>query len=344
MKNAPGWSKPASGPFNDQGLPVTGQTLSLHSRILADGSMATPKQQGGGVARYFSRHWKELLFILPAVLFIISMMIFPLIYNTYLSFHEWTGSRVSAPEPVGLQNYVALFTTDGRFYPAVGRTLLFTVAAVAFELVFGVGIALLLRGAFPGQPLAKTLILLPMVATPVAVGMAWLLMLEPTVGVFNLFLRQLGLTPQPWLGAREQALWVLIAVDIWQWTPMMALIALAGLLSLPEDPFDAAMVDGANAAQRFFYITLPLPLPTLLTALLLRSIEALKTFDIIYTMTRGGPGFATETLNTLAYLRAFEYFRLGQASALLVVFFAIVLGVSVIFIQIRRAVSERQAM
>ncbi|GAB4575385.1 MAG: sugar ABC transporter permease [Anaerolineae bacterium] len=293
---------------------------------------------------YFARHWKELLFILPAVIFIIAMMIFPLVYNTYLSFHSWTGSAVNPPTPVGVENYVQLFTSDNRFYPAVGRTIVFTVVAVAIELVLGIGIALLLRDAFPGQALAKTLILLPMVATPVAVGMAWLLMLEPTVGVFNLVLRQLGLPPQPWLGAREQALWVLIAVDIWQWTPMMAMIALAGLLSLPEDPFEAALVDGANAFQRFFYVTLPLLVPTLLTALLLRSIEALKTFDIIYTMTRGGPGFATETLNTLAYLRAFEYFRLGQAAALLVVFFAIVLGVSVIFIQIRRTISERQAM
>lgn len=305
---------------------------------------ALTRPHEGTLRHYFSRHWKELLFILPAVVFIIAMMIFPLLYNTYLSFHEWTGSAVSAPNPVGFDNYVNLFASDNRFYPAVGRTLLFTVVAVLFELVFGVGIALLLRDAFPGQPLAKTLILLPMVATPVAVGMAWLLMLEPTVGVFNLILRQLGLTPQPWLGSRDQALWVLIAVDVWQWTPMMAMIALAGLLSLPEDPFEAALVDGANTFQRFFYVTLPLLIPALLTALLLRSIEALKTFDIIYTMTRGGPGFATETLNTLAYLRSFEYFRLGQASALLVVFFAIVLGVSVIFIQIRRAISERQAM
>ncbi len=305
---------------------------------------ASTRQQEGPLRHYFSRHWKELVFILPAVIFIIGMMIFPLLYNTYLSFHEWTGSAVSAPKPVGVDNYVNLFTTDNRFYPAVGRTLVFAVVAVLFELVFGIGIALLLKGAFPGQPLAKTLILLPMVATPVAVGMAWLLMLEPTVGVFNLILRQLGLTPQPWLGSRDQALGVLIAVDIWQWTPMMAMIALAGLLSLPEEPFEAALVDGANAFERFFYVTLPLLVPTLLTALLLRSIEALKTFDIIYTMTRGGPGFATETLNTLAYLRSFEYFRLGQASALLVVFFAIVLGVSVIFLQMRRAISERQAM
>jgi multiple sugar transport system permease protein len=250
---------------------------------------------------------------------------------------------VRAPEPVGIDNYTNLLTNDDRFYPAVGRTVLFTVVAVSVEMVLGIAIALLLKDAFPGQNIMKTLILLPMVATPVAIGMAWLLMLEPTIGIFNKIIRDLGMMPQPFLGSQAQALWVLIVVDIWQWTPMMAMIALAGMLSLPLEPFEAALVDGATMRQRFFRITLPLLIPTLITALLLRSIEALKTFDIIYTMTRGGPGFATETLNTMAYVRAFEYFRLGQAAALLVVFFAIVLGISVIFIQLRRNVSARQA-
>lgn len=302
----------------------------------------TPSSATRGPAG-LSQRWKRLAFILPAVIFVLFMMAFPLLYNTYLSFHEWTGSAVQPPQPVGLKNYTDLFTTDDRFFPAVGRTFLFTIVVVTIELVLGIAIALLLKDSFPGQNIIKTLILLPMVATPVAVGMAWLLMLEPTIGIFNKLLRDFGMMPQPFLGSQGQALWVLMVVDIWQWTPMMAMITLAGLMSLPQEPFEAALVDGATMRQRFFRITLPLLIPTLLTALLLRSIEALKTFDIIYTMTRGGPGFATETLNTMAYVRAFEYFRLGQAAALLVVFFAIVLGVSVIFIQIRRNVSVRQS-
>ncbi len=293
---------------------------------------------------HFRRRLQRLGFIVPAVVFVVVMMAFPVAYNGWLSLHEWTGSARRAPEYVGMENYTELFTTSDRFFPAVKRTFLFSTVVVGAELVLGIGIALLLRDAFPGHTVIKTLILLPMVATPVAISMAWLLMLEPTIGVFNKILRDVGLTAQPWLGSQDQALWVLIAVDIWQWTPMMAMITLAGLLSLPEDPYEAALVDGASPLQSFFHITLPLLVPTLLTAVLLRSIEALKTFDIIYTMTRGGPGFATETLNTLAYVRAFEYFRLGQASALLVVFFAIVLGVSVIFIQMRRTVSARQAL
>jgi multiple sugar transport system permease protein len=288
-----------------------------------------------------SQRLRRLSFIMPAIVFILVMMTFPLVYNAWLSFHEWTGSALRPPTPVGFGNYTTLLTTDDRFYPAVGRTFLFTIVAVSVEMLLGLGIALLLWKSFRGQAVIKTLILLPMVATPVAIGMAWLLMLEPTVGVINNILRGIGATPQPFLGSPQQALWVLMGVDIWQWTPMMALITLAGLLSLPEDPYEAALVDGANPLQRFLFVTLPLLIPTMLTALLLRSIEALKTFDIIYTMTRGGPGFATETLNTMSYVTAFEYFRLGRASALLVVFFAIVLGVSVIFIQLRRMASER---
>lgn len=288
----------------------------------------------------YSESGKRLLFIMPAVVFVVVMMAFPLAYNTWLSFHSWTGSAVAAPQAVGLENYNELFFASDRFYPALQRTFLFTFVAVGVEMTLGLAIALLMRSNFPGQSVIKTLVLLPMVATPVAIGMAWLLMLEPTIGVFNQMLRSVGMVPQPFLGSQQQALWVLIVVDIWQWTPMMAMITLAGLLSLPSDPYEAAMVDGATGVQRFRFITLPLLVPTLLTAMLLRSIEALKTFDIIYTMTRGGPGFSTETLNTMAYVQAFEYFRLGRASALLFVFFAIVLGVSVMILQLRK-LSER---
>ncbi len=275
-------------------------------------------------------------FILPAVIFVLLMIVFPVVYTLYLSFHEWSGSAVRAPTPVGLGNYVGFLTHDPRFSAAVVRTFQFTFFAVGIELVLGLGVALLINGRFMGQGLVRTLILLPMVATPVAIAMAWLLMFEPTVGLFNPLLRRLGLPPQEWLGSASQALPSLILVDVWQWMPMMALILLAGLTTLPEEPFEAARVDGANGWQRFIYLTLPLLLPTMVTALLLRSIDALKTFDIIYTMTRGGPGSATETINIYAYVQAFEYFRLGNASSLLIIFFAIVLGISLIFVQVRK--------
>lgn len=276
------------------------------------------------------------LFILPAVAFIGAMLLFPIAYTVWLSLHEWSGSAVQGPRWVGLANYAGLLTSDPRFASAVARTFVFTLVAVPVELVLGLGVALLIHEKFRGQHLVKALILLPMVATPVAIGMAWLLILEPNIGPLNALLRGLGLPPQPFLGSGDQALLCLIAVDVWQWTPMMALILVAGLATLPGEPFEAARVDGANAWQRFFHLTLPLLVPTVIAAMLLRSIEALKTFDIIYTMTRGGSDYSSETMNIYAYVQSFEYFSLGKASSLLTVFFAIVLGVSLVFIEVRK--------
>jgi multiple sugar transport system permease protein len=286
------------------------------------------------ISNWANRQMKWL-FILPAVAFVVLMMVFPIIYTVRLSFFNWSMSAVQPPVWVGLKNYTDLFTSDPRFTDALVRTFGFTIGAVVVEMVLGVLIALLLNKPFRGNNLVKTLILLPMVATPVAMGMAWLLMLEPTIGVINAFLRIVGLAPQPWLASQQQALPSLMLVDIWQWTPMVALIALAGLASLPEEPIEAAIVDGAGPFQRFWHVLLPLLAPTLIVAMLLRSIDALKTFDIIYTMTQGGPGFATETLNIYSYVQGFSYFQMGKASSLLVVFFAIVLGVSILLSGVR---------
>jgi multiple sugar transport system permease protein len=286
------------------------------------------------ISKWANRQIKWL-FILPAVIFVLVMMIFPIIYTVRLSFFNWSMSAIQPPVWVGLDNYTELFTADPRFTDALVRTFAFTIGAVAVEMVLGVLIALLLHRPFKGNNLVKTFILLPMVATPVAMGMAWLLMLEPTIGVVNAFLRMVGLTPQPWLASPSQALPSLMLVDIWEWTPMVALIALAGLASLPEEPIEAAIVDGANPFQRFWHVLLPLLAPTLIVAMLLRSIDALKTFDIIYTMTQGGPGFSTETLNIYSYVQGFSYFQMGKASSLLVVFFAIVLGVSILLSGVR---------
>lgn len=277
------------------------------------------------------------VFILPAALFVAIMMIFPILYTGWLSFTQWSMSATQPPVWVGIDNYTTLLGNDQRFRDALTRTFVFTIGAVAIELALGVAIALLLRRDFRGQNVVKTLILLPMVATPVAMGMAWLLMLEPTIGFANYALRLVGLPPQPWLASTDQALPSLMLVDIWEWTPMIALIALAGLATLPDEPFEAATVDGAGPWQRFIHLTLPLLAPTLVVATLLRAIDALKTFDIIYVITQGGPAFASETLNVLAYNQGLQYFNVGYASAILVVFFTIVLGSASLLILLRRA-------
>jgi len=267
------------------------------------------------------------------------MMAFPIIYTAWISLSEWSMSAVTPPKFVGLANYTKMLGSDSRFWHAVWRTFTFTALAVGMETILGLALAMLLNRDFRGRNLLKTLFLLPMVATPVAIGMVWLLMYEPSIGYVNYLFSLIGLPGQPWLASEAQALPSLAIVDIWQWTPMIALILLAGLASMPSDPFEAAEVDGASPLQVFWNITLPLLRPTMGVAVILRSIDALKTFDIIYAMTQGGPNYASETLNLYGYTLGFSYFRMGSASSLLMIFFAIVMGVVVFLNWARRGVT-----
>jgi multiple sugar transport system permease protein len=271
-------------------------------------------------------HW---LFASPATLFVALAMVFPIVYTVRLSFQSWSGSLNREPRWIGLDNYRYLLDDD-RFLAATGRTIVFTVGAATVELVLGLAVALLLQRPFRGRALVRTVILLPLLATPVAIGLAWLLMLNPSVGVVNGLLGNLGIPPQPWLSSTSSALPTLMLIDVWQWTPMMTLLCLAGLATLPAETYEAAAVDGASAWQRFRSITLPLLGPTMTAAVLLRSIDALKTFDTIYAMTGGGPVYKSETLNIYGYITGFEQFQFGRASAIVVCFFLLVLLFSVV--------------
>lgn len=285
--------------------------------------------------RYIERNisW---LFPLPAAIFILSMMAFPIVYTVWVSLTDWSMASSGSVKFIGLQNYIDLFSDD-RFYNSVKLTLYFTALAVGVETVLGVAIALILNREFKGQGVVKGILLLPMVATPVAIGLAWTLFYEPTIGLGNYALRLLGMAPSKWLASNTAVIPSLALVDIWEWTPMVTLIVLAGLASLPNEPYEAALVDGASEWQILRYITLPLLLPTIMIAVVLRGIDAFKTFDIIYTMTAGGPGFASETLNIYAYNLAFGYFKFGAASSALVALLALVLGSSLLVLWMRRS-------
>lgn len=279
------------------------------------------------------------VFTLPTIIFVIFMIGFPIVYTFRLSFFDSTMSATQPDTFVGLQNYISMFTDpDKRFLLAVWRTVEFSAVALLIEVILGVGIALLFNRKFKGKGLLKTIFLLPMVATPVAIGMVWTLIYEPTIGIANFLLTKASLPVQMWLGSADTALWSLAIVDIWQWTPMVMLITFAGLSSLPTDPFESAIVDGANGFQIMTKITLPLLSPTILVAVLLRLIDVVKTFDIIYSTTQGGPGYATETLNILSYRQAFENFQFGQSSATLMVFFVIVMSIAVAFVKVKKKV------
>lgn len=275
------------------------------------------------------------IYTMPAVLFVAIMMVFPVGYTLWLSFHEWDMSNVTPPIWVAFENYKTLFQ-DELFTESLWLTFYFTIAAVVFETIFGILLALLMNQHFVGKGIVKTLFLLPMVATPVAVGLVWILIYEPNIGIANMFIQGLGFEPKEWLASPNLVMPSLIFVDIWEWTPMIALIVLAGLVSLPKDPYEAAIVDGANTWQIFWNITLPLLKPTIYSAVLLRLIDALKTFDIIYATTQGGPGTSSQTLNIYGYVLGFQYFKIGQASALLMIFFLIVLSISIFMIIVRK--------
>jgi len=284
-----------------------------------------PRPYGGGLSGWLNLH-RKWVFLAPALGFAGLLVAIPAVYTTYLSFTDARGSLAADVDFVGLENYISVLTDTERFWPATLRTLVFTVAVVGAELVLGMGIALLLRRPFRGERLVRSAILLPLVATPVAVGMMWRLIFEPNIGFANEVLKWIGLAPQGWLSDSHQALPTVMFIDVWQWTPMMTLILLAGLTSLPEEPDEAARVDGASAFQRLSYITVPLLMPTIAAAVTLRGVDAFKTFDILFATKGPGGGsmHEVETLNMYAYSENFVYSNYGVAGAVLVVFFAAV--------------------
>ncbi|MBK5201133.1 MAG: sugar ABC transporter permease [Spirochaetaceae bacterium] len=265
----------------------------------------------------------KYIFPLPALIFVVVLMVFPVCYTFYLSFTDWTLTNASGINFVGLESYFNVIK-EPRFLAAIGRTFYFTFGAVIFEGLLGLTIALLLNKNFTGKGIIKGALLLPLVATPVAIGIVWNLFYDPTIGILNWVLSSLNLPPNGFVTDTATVMPSLILVDVWQWTPMITLIVMAGLAGLSSEPFESAIVDGANPRQVLFRITLPMLMPTLLTALILRSIDALKTYDIIYAMTGGGPGYASENLNILAFKYSFQYFRMGQSAVMLVFLFIIV--------------------
>ncbi|MBK9443881.1 MAG: sugar ABC transporter permease [Comamonadaceae bacterium] len=284
----------------------------------------------------FTERNLQILFPLPAIVFIALLMVFPILYTLYLSFTNWNLTSGMEPTFVGLTSYLRVFS-EPRFLQALVRTFTFTLFAVAIQVVLGVAIALILNRAFLGKSIAKLLLLLPLVATPVAVGIVFNLFYDPTIGLLNFALDAVGLPQGRWVSSESTVIASLVMVDVWQWTPMITLIVLAGLAGLSEEPVEAARVDGASEWQILRYVTIPMVMPVILTAMILRLIDALKTFDIIFAMTGGGPGYASETLNIMGFKYSFEYFRMGQSSVILVALFLVVLLCSLGIMKLRES-------
>lgn len=279
----------------------------------------------------------DRVFPIPAVIVLLLTMLFPVVYTLYMSVQRWEFSALDPPTFIGLRNYVNFLTEDSRFWPSVWRTFYFTILAVSVETVLGVAIALIFNREFLGKGLIRTIFLFPMVATPVAIALVWATIFDPNLGVLNYFLEQLNLPIVLWTSDARWVLPALAIVDIWEWTPFITLITLAGLSSLPSEPYEAARIDGASPTRILFDLTLPMLRPTIVVAVLFRAIDALKTFDIIQVITQGGADYSSETLNIYTFQNAFNYYHLGYASSILVFFFMLVMGVSILLLRVRRA-------
>jgi len=271
-------------------------------------------------------------FIVPALIAITAIIAFPWAFTLWMSLFDWKIG--SSRTFTGLGNYGALLT-DRRFIEAIGHTLFFTALAVIGPLLLGTLAALVFNQQFPLRGFVRGLFTLPMMATPVAIALVWTMMFHPQQGVLNYLLSLVGIAPSEWVYSPSLAIPCLVMVDIWQWTPLVMLIVLGGLASMPADPFEAAYMEGASRWQTFRYITLPMILPFVMIAAVVRLIDALKTFDTIYVITQGGPGTASETINLYLYLQAFSFYQVGKASAVVVVFFVIVVALSLMLFWMR---------
>ncbi|WP_448952311.1 carbohydrate ABC transporter permease [Labrys neptuniae] len=290
-------------------------------------SAASPAQASGPLR---PGYWP---FILPALVLVAAVIVFPWLFTLWMSTNAWQVG--SAPHFVGLDNYLRL-AGDGRFWEAMGHTLSYTALSVLAPLILGTLAALVFDSKMPIRGVLRGIFVMPMMATPVAVALVWTMMFHPQLGVLNYLLSLLGIPAQAWIFEQGTVIPSLVLVETWQWTPLVMLIVLGGLASMPREPFESAQIDGANGWQKFRYITLPMILPFMMIAVIIRSIDAVKSFDIIYAMTQGGPGTASETINLYLYNVAFAYYDLGYGSAIAVVFFVIIVVMSLVLLHLRQ--------
>jgi multiple sugar transport system permease protein len=274
-------------------------------------------QEAPPAARRFARFEGRrmvTLFVAPALALLLFLSVFPLLWALVLSFTDYSATRDVPARWVGLTNYIDLLTSATVHQRAL-TTFIYVVAAVGLQTVLGFTIAYLISRRMRGRGALTTLFLVPMMLSPVVVGLFWRFMLDTQFGVVNSLLGSIGLDQVEWLTKRRTALLSLIVVDTWQWTPFIMLIALAGLTAVPAYLYEAASIDRASEWFRFRHITLPLVWPLLLIAVLFRAIEAFRLFDLVYILTSGGPGSSTETLSFHVYKVAFLGFDTGVASA-----------------------------
>jgi multiple sugar transport system permease protein len=283
------------------------------------------------------RRGETLLLLGPCVLYLIVFSIYPLVASLIRSFQSYNPTA-NTWTWVGFQNYQDLFASD-QFGTVVKTTLFLTVAGVTIQVVLGTALALFFNQNLRGAAIVRGIIVLPMLLTPIVVGLMWRALLNPDWGLLNWVFVRLGFGYIGWLSDTNVAPWTLVFVDSWQWTPFVFVIVYARLQALPQDSFEAAAVDGANWFQRTLFITLPLLAPAIAFAAVFRAIDAFRTFDLVFGLTNGGPVISTTTLSFQAFQNGFEFQRYGYASAIsYVMVIAAAIGVTLLFrvVKVRR--------
>jgi multiple sugar transport system permease protein len=271
------------------------------------------------------------LLVAPTIIVLVVLSIYPLIYSVKVSLQAESSEGVRWT----VQNFARLFKDD-FFLSALAHTLVYAIIALTFEFLLGLGLAVLLNRKMRGRSFFRAALLVPMMLPSVVVGVVWRLMLNPNFGAINGTLQGFGANTESltWTATPTLAFASVIMVDIWQWTPFIFLILLAGLQAIPEEPYEAALIDGSSAWQTFQYVTLPLLKPAILIALLLRTMDLLRVFDQIFILTEGGPGSATETISLYIYRTAFRFGDFGYAAAMSFVLLLLTNIISMLYIRL----------
>lgn len=289
---------------------------------------------------YFRKNAFGLLLLLPAVFLIAIVYVYPIIDSLKLSLYEFNPLKpYRGKEFVGLQNYTDIFL-DRSYWMSLWVTFKFQAITISVQMVLGIAIAVMLNSAYVrsvyGTTFVRSIVILPLMASPIVVGLIWGYLFDTDLGFINQVLTAMGLPTVNWLNDPQLALISVSIASIWQWTPLVVLLILAGLESLPADPFDAARVDGANERQLFWGLTLPMLKPVILVTLLTNTIDAYRVFGLILVMTGGGPGTATNVVSMEVYQTGFKFWRMGDASAQSFLTFLIILVVALGYMRILR--------
>lgn len=314
-------------------------TTATNEPVREKADEAPPKPARSGRSRRRSDRRLAVALISPAMLLLLAMSVFPLLWAVYLSFTDYSATKDRAAAFVGFDNYVNVLTSSEVHTRAL-TTLVYVIGAVTLQTVLGFGIAYLISRRTRGRGLVTTLFLVPMMLSPVVVGLFWRFMLDTQFGVINSMLGSLGLGQVEWLTQQRTAMISLIVVDTWQWTPFIMLIALAGLTAVPRHLYEAASIDRASEWFRFRHITLPMVWPLLLIAVMFRAIEAFRLFDLVYILTSGGPGVSTETLSFHVYKVAFLGFNTGTASAYGILMVLVVIVLAQLYLRYLNKIKE----